>query len=258
MYNFPETEAIELELNAAGLLPVLYCHGCCDDSHRCHAELAIIFNEHGLLLQCDPFEGGDNVQVAMRSFLFHGVIFHADTKSVASLACATELKTAKELGAPIFTLCDGISTPAEQRDRISIRLTARGIITPTCAESLASQMLKRARIHWVYSWLAESRRTIDEREAGAAWLCQQPGPVLAEFLPAIVSLHRGVDEDPTFSARIATVLERTNLRSEVKLHLLRWHGEVTHPLSRMAIEDILGEWGWKVNASQENPNIPPE
>src|ERR1043166_1557572 len=254
--HLPESEIIESELDAIGLLPVLYCHGCCDDTHEFHKTLAVTFDEYGLLLQRDPFVSGVDVQVAMRRLLIHGVIFHADAKSIASSACAVELKAAKEIGAPVLTLCDGVSTPTEERNRISITLPARATITPASAKSLAKELRERARGHWVCAWLAETGRTVEEREAGAAWLCKQSAQVLAEFFHAIVHLHRNADEDPSVSARLASVLERTNLRKEARIHLLRWHEEAAHPLSRLAIEDILSEWGWKIGASAKNSSTP--
>ncbi len=123
--------------------------------------------------------------------------------------------------------------------------------------TVAGQVGERPCVRWVCEWLAETGRAVEECEAGARWLCLQTAPVLSEFFSVIVRLHHGAEEDPTVSACLATVLERTDMRRESRPHLLRWHSEVAHPLSRLAIEDIFDKWGWKADASMDNPRDKP-
>jgi hypothetical protein len=243
MPDFPAAEAVEAELARTEPLAVLFGHGCSETAHSLHRLLAPAFAAAGLELRRDPFETGDDVQVAMRRLQIHGLIFYATPKSVASAPCAVELRTAAELAAPIISIRDQASVPKELRDKIFLDLPQPGAIESSDAHKLADAMRMRARVHWAWQWLMDTSRSIVEREAGVNWLLRQPPQVLAEFFDPLTSLHQLENEDPTVSALLAAVLERTGMRHESNEYLERWWHAVRHPLSRQTITDILVAWG---------------
>ncbi|PYJ10660.1 MAG: hypothetical protein DMF06_05580 [Verrucomicrobia bacterium] len=243
MIDFPAADAVEAELANIEPLAVLFGHGCSAAAHSLHGLIAPAFEAAGLDLRRDPFGTGDNVQVAMQRLQIHGLIFHATPKSVASQPCAVELRTAADLAAPIFTLRDQIEVPEQLRDRIFLELSEPGAINENDTLYLASAMRMRARVHWVWQWLRESSRSVMEREGGVNWLLQQSPQILAEFFNPLAGLHQLEDEDPTVSALLAGLLERTGMRSEAKQCLGQWWHAVRHPLSRQTITDIFAVWG---------------
>ena len=256
MIDFPNPDAVEAELSATGLLPVLFSHSCAPEAHALHEQLATHFASAKLKLLLDPFNVGDDVQLAMRRLEIHGLVFHCTNKSVLSEPVKIELDTAEMLNAPILCLRDSAPIPSQFLNRIFQSINAQDTAAPKWAPALADAMRSRSRVHWVLCWLRDPGRSVWEREGGINWLLEQPAQILAEFKDSLISLHRGTEEDATISSRLAAVLARTGLRRECHGDLRRWWIDVKHILSRDVIEEILKTWGFSVPcAEEEKPSL---
>jgi hypothetical protein len=228
-------------LAALGPLPVLFSHKCNPVSHALHAELGPYFESNKMLfLQCDPFKNGEHLTLKMGRLPMNGVVFYCTDESNQSKACERELATARRMSVPIMVIADDeASPPPDLKQRLYPKLPGlTGRSRSNTFNELADQMQRRSRVHAVLQWLSEAGRTVEEREDGCAWLCEQPAQILAEFLKEIAQLHRGKDEDNIVCRTLATVLGLTATREAIP-YLEMWLALSTHPNARYGCDLAL-------------------
>jgi len=57
-------------------LPIVFSHKCGVGSHALFEELRPFFEDAHQALRKDPFQGGDDLEVRMKTLPMHGLVFH--------------------------------------------------------------------------------------------------------------------------------------------------------------------------------------
>lgn len=214
------------------LIKCLLSHKCAEDLcgnsvHSLGRRLADSLDQHQIELLIDPFRYGEDYAIKMRSLDFDALLLLISPASLKSAAVQVELKTARRIGAPIFTALLEGAIPHQFSRRRSWKLqrlddaTLRNQI-PALADAIRIRVTVNKQIKMV----VDTNPPDVTQDAAERIYEVVDRSVLAEFARDLAKRYRETN-DPTTCYFIALALGKACTPEAAKL--LRGLPTKNHP-----------------------------